>query len=265
MDPSIKVLENLSLQAGRILLDRFRSVIQVAHKGVIDLVTEVDQQSEDSLIKEIRRRYPDHKIITEERGEIQGSSSKVWLIDPLDGTVNYAYGIPIFSVSIAYMEDREVVLGAVYDPIQDELFTAERGAGSKLNGSSIHVSDERSLDQSLLATGFSYDVRSAHDNNLDNYSDFALRSLGVRRLGSAAIDLVYVAVGRFDGFWEVSIHPWDIAAGGLIVEEAGGMVTNVRGGERYLSKHPSILATNSHIHSQMLTVLERNHKSKFGS
>lgn len=261
MDPSIKVLESLSIEAGRILLNRFRSVIRVAKKGEIDLVTDVDQESEDFLIDEIQRRYLDHKIISEERGVIQGTDSKVWLIDPLDGTVNYAHGIPIFSVSIAYMEHSEVVLGVVYDPMQDELFTAERGVGSKLNGSPIHVSGERTLDQSLLATGFSYDVRSVPENNLDNYSSFALKSLGVRRLGSAAIDLAYVAAGRLDGFWEISINRWDIAAGGLIVEEAGGLVTNVHGGDKYLTKHPSILATNSHIHSQMLSVLERNHKS----
>jgi myo-inositol-1(or 4)-monophosphatase len=257
MKPTMSELESISRGAGDILRKGFGHKIQIDKKGVIDLVTDIDRESEDYLLREIRTRFPDHSVITEERGEIQGDDDQKWYIDPLDGTVNFAHGVPIFSVSIAYSENGKVFLGAVYDPIQEEYFCAERGGGSRLNGNKINVSDEKTLDQSLLVTGFPYDIRTNPVNNLDQYAAFSLRSRGVRRLGSAAIDLAYVAAGRLDGFWEVSILPWDIAAGSLIVEEAGGKVTDVRGGPNFLAFPPSILATNSHIHSQMLSVLEQ--------
>jgi myo-inositol-1(or 4)-monophosphatase len=171
--------------------------------------------------------------------------------------VNYAHGVPIFSVSIAYTEGGEVVIGAVFDPARGEYFCAASGGGSWLNGAPINVSSEGTLDQSLLVTGFPYDVRTNANNNLEEYAAFSLRSQGVRRLGSAAIDLAYVAAGRFDGFWEISIHPWDIAAGSLIVTEAGGRVTDVRGGPDFLAHPPSVLATNGRIHEEMLSVLNR--------
>ncbi len=218
MKPALADIEALSFGAGKILRDRYGQKIQIDSKGVIDLVTDVDRKSEDYLIGAIRSRFPNHRVVTEERGVLHGDESRVWYIDPLDGTVNYAHGVPIFSVSIAYAENGQVILGGIYDPMQEEYFYAERGCGSWLNGQPLGVSGAKDLDQSLLVTGFPYDVRSNPENNMDHYVNFALRSRGVRRLGSAAIDLAYVAAGRFDGFWEIIILAWDIAAGRLIVE-----------------------------------------------
>jgi myo-inositol-1(or 4)-monophosphatase len=257
MKPKITDLENLAFGAGRILKEGYGGKFRIDMKGKIDLVTEVDRRSEDYLVGAIRSQFPSHKVITEERGVIQGDNSQVWVVDPLDGTVNYAHGVPIFSVSIAYMENNQVVMGAVYDPMQAEMYVAERGRGTRLNGHSVRVSHANALDQSLLVTGFPYDMHTNPVNNLDHYANFAVRSRGVRRLGSAAIDLAYVAAGRLDGFWEIRIHNWDIAAGSLLVEEAGGKVTDVRGGPDYISDKPSILATNGRIHDQMLAVLHR--------
>jgi len=255
MNPSLADIETMVFGAGEILRDGFGRKIQVEMKGDIDLVTEVDRLSENYLVKEIKSRFPSHAIITEERGEIRGDVNKVWYVDPLDGTVNFAHGVPIFSVSIAYSENGEVKIGGVFDPMQKEYYCAERGFGTWLNGKPVNVSVEKSLDHSLLVTGFPYDIRTNPKNNLDHYVSLSLRSRGVRRLGSAAIDLAYVAAGRFDGFWEVSIHPWDIAAGSLLVEEAGGKVTDIGGKPDFLSPTPSILAANYDIHSQMLDVL----------
>lgn len=256
MEPDLSNIETFARTAGEILRKGFGQKIRIDRKGVIDLVTEMDRESESYLLKAIRERYPHHQIITEESGVIEGEARQTWYIDPLDGTVNYAHGVPIFSVSIAYAEDGQVVLAGIYDPVQDEFYSAERGSGSWLNGVTLHVSEETMLDQSLLVTGFPYDIRTNPENNLDHYVDLTLRSRGVRRLGSAAIDLAYIAAGRFDGFWEVRIHSWDIAAGSLLVEEAGGLVTDIHGGPDFLSPNPSILATNGFIHEEMLSVLQ---------
>jgi len=255
MKPTLTDVEALARGAGKILRDGFGQKIQIDAKGDIDLVTEVDRKSEDYLLSAIQDQFPHHSVITEERGYIPGESDHVWYIDPLDGTVNYAHGVPIFSVSIAYAEKGEVILGGILDPMQEEYFYAERGSGAWLNGQRLHVSDAATLDKSLLVTGFPYDIRTNPANNLNHYVNFSLRSRGVRRLGSAAIDLAYVAAGRLDGFWEIRLHTYDIAAGSLIVEEAAGKVTDIGGGPNILSPAPSILATNSHIHSQMMAVL----------
>ena len=255
MNPSLPDIEIFARTAGDILRKGYGKKIQIERKSEIDLVTEIDRQSETYLVKSIRAKFPDHRVITEERGVLAGTNDYTWYIDPLDGTVNYAHGVPIFSVSIAYGRDGQIILAGIYDPMQEEYFCAERGAGSWVNGNILHVSDEATLDQSLLVTGFPYDIRTHPENNLDHYAAMALRSLGVRRLGSAAIDLAYIAAGRFDGFWEVRIHPWDIAAGSLIVEEAGGKVTDINGGPDFLSPYPSILATNGLIHQEMLAAL----------
>ena len=257
MRPTLVDIKTLAMGAGKILRDGFGKTIQIDMKGDIDLVTEVDLRSEDFLVTEIQTKFPGHHVITEERGVIQGQGSQVWYIDPLDGTVNYAHGVPIFSVSIAYAENGQVIMGGVYDPMQDEYFYGERGHGAWLNGRSLAVSQATKLDQSLLVTGFPYDVHTNPVNNLDHYVDFALRSRGVRRLGSAAIDLAYFAAGRFLGFLELSNYNWDIAAGSLLVEEAGGIVTDSRGGPDFISSSPSILASNSGIYDQMLAVLNR--------
>ena len=228
---------------------------QVGYKGVIDLVTEVDHQSEAYLLGEVRRDFPDHHIFSEESGVIQGNDEHIWYIDPLDGTVNYAHHVPIFSVSIGYAYKGRLALGAVYEPLRDELFLAERGQGAFLNGKRLTPSTTTELQRSLLVTGFPYDAWNTSQDNFSNFVKFAKLTQGVRRLGSAALDLCYVAAGRFDGFWELSLKPWDVAAGGLICEEAGIVVTNVHGESDYISAPQSILATTPGIHAKMLEEL----------
>jgi myo-inositol-1(or 4)-monophosphatase len=178
-----------------------------------------------------------------------------WLIDPLDGTVNYAHGIPIFSVSLAYAFEGKVTLGVVFDPLRDELFAAERGRGAALNGRPLACSDATDLGRSLLVTGFPYDAWDTDQDNFANFVRFSKRSVGVRRLGSAALDLCYVAAGRFDGYWEMSLHSWDVAAAGLVAEEAGARVTNTADGPDYLSPPQSVVAANPSIHAEILRVL----------
>ena len=255
MMPELNDLEHLARGAGEILRARFGQQLHITHKSTIDLVTDADHRSEAYLLGEIRRRFPGHKIVAEESGESVGADGQVWYIDPLDGTVNYAHGLPIFSVSIGFAAEGRMQLGVVYDPMRDECFSAQAGSGAWLNGEPLCVSPAAELDQALLVTGFPYDIRTNPKNNLDHYARFALRSQGVRRLGSAALDVCYVAAGRFDGFWEIRMNAWDIAAGGLIAEQAGARVTNVAGGEDYLLPPQSILAANPSLHAQMLAVL----------
>jgi myo-inositol-1(or 4)-monophosphatase len=222
-----------------------------------DLLTEIDLQVEAAVAEALRRRFPDEGFLAEESGElIEGRGT--WIIDPLDGTTNYAHDIPFFSISIAYASDAGVELGVVLDPIREEMFQAVRGRGAWLNGQAIQVSSTPDLNRSLLTTGFPYDVRTAQANNLDHYADLALRTQGVRRLGSAALDLAYVASGRFDGYWELSTYPWDVAAGLLLVTEAGGVVSQTSGEDLPSFSSPanvSVLATNGRIHSAMLAAL----------
>jgi myo-inositol-1(or 4)-monophosphatase len=209
------------------------------------------------MIAEVQRNFPGHGIVAEESGGLAGDGACdcAWYIDPLDGTVNFAHGVPYYSVSVAYAEDGQVLLGVVYHPNLDECFSAERGRGAWLNGKPIHVSNPIDLDHSLLATGFPYDVRTTTSNNLENYGRFARLSQGVRRLGSASLDCCYIACGRFDGYWEMSVKSYDIAAGALIAEEAGAMVSTVRGSPDYLVYKTSILAAPPHIHARMLELL----------
>lgn len=257
MTLNLQFVEDLACQAGDILRAGFGKQMQVDYKGVIDLVTEMDHRSEDFLVGEIRRHFPEHQIITEEAGILAGEDSCTWYIDPLDGTVNYAHGIPIYTVSVAYAEHGQVIYGAVVDPMQRECFRAARGEGAWLNDARLHVSKPPDLDHSLLVTGFPYDLRTNPENNLDHYVNFSLRSQGVRRLGSAAMDLGYLAAGRVDGFWEVRIKSWDVAAGGLVAEEAGAVVTNIHGCPDYLISPCSILAASPIIHAQMLELLNK--------
>ena len=255
--PTLTGLERLARQAGQILRAGYQKEHQVDYKGVIDPVTEIDRQSEDYLLGEIRKSFPDHHVLSEESGGTRGEGHQ-WYIDPLDGTVNYAHNIPFFSVSIAYASNGTMKLAAVYDPMRDEMFIAERGKGAYLNGRPLHVSDAVELQRSLLVTGFPYDAWDSEFDNFGNFVKFAKMTQGVRRFGSAALDLSYVAAGRFDGFWELSLSPWDVAAGGLICEEAGGRVTNVYGGADYISPPQSILATTPGIHARMLEEIEQN-------
>lgn len=263
MGPTLSYIENLAREAGAILRAGYEKDHEVNYKGLIDLVTEVDHQSEAFLLGRVQKDFPHHHIFSEESGVIQGNDDHIWYIDPLDGTVNYAHNIPMFCVSIAYAVRRSVSiplssslsLGAVYDPMRDEMFTVERGEGSYLNGRRLYASSTTDLQQSLLATGFPYNAWDTPQDNFANFVKFGKLSRGVRRLGSAALDLAYVGAGRFDGFWELALNPWDVAAGGLICEEAGAMVSNVEGGVDYISPPQSILAAAPGIHARMLELL----------
>jgi myo-inositol-1(or 4)-monophosphatase len=256
MKPSLNDLERLARSAGAILRDGYNKEHQVKFKRIFDPVTEIDHASEDFLLKEIHSHFPDSHILTEESGEIKGANGGTWYIDPLDGTVNYSHHIPIFSVSIGYAFNGIVILGAVYDPMRDELFTAERGKGAYLNGERIQAADTTELEKSLLVTGFPYDTWSTKQDNFRNFEKLAKMTQGVRRLGSAAIDACYVAAGRFDAFWEYSLKPWDIAAGGLIAEEAGALVTALDGRPDYITTPQSVLAAAPGIHQQLMDQLK---------
>jgi myo-inositol-1(or 4)-monophosphatase len=255
MHPTLNDISELARASGEILRAGYGQQHQIDLKGEIDLVTEIDRRSEDHLLGEIARRYENHTVFSEETGGHQGSSEHVWYVDPLDGTLNYAHGLKVFCVSIAYERAGQLELAAVYDPMADELFTAERGKGAWLNGAPIRVSPITDLKSSLLVTGFPYDAWTNPDNNLAEFTKFSKLSQGVRRLGSAALDLCYVAAGRLDGFWELRLNAWDVAAGALIVQEAGGLVTDVRGGPDFISKPQSVLAASAPLHAKMLAVL----------
>lgn len=222
-----------------------------------NLVTEIDKQSEALIIKKIRSHFPDHAILGEEGGASAGSSEYKWIIDPLDGTTNFTHGLPLFCVTIGIEYKGEIIAGVIYDPNAEELFTAEKGKGAFLNGSRIAVSTSDSLINSLLVTGFPYNVNENPGKVIEHFTNFLPVAQGVRRLGSAAIDLAYVACGRFDGYWEVFLHPWDKAAGILLVQEAGGMVTNFSNNASDIIYQPNTLATNGIIHQHMLDVLHK--------
>ena len=254
--PTLTDLERLARQAGRILSDAYEKDHKVDFKGAIDLVTEVDHASEAFLINEISRLFPGHSFLAEESGASVGQTENLWIIDPLDGTVNYAHGVPMFCVSIAYSYQGEVKLGVVYDPMRDEMFSAERGKGAWVNGRPLKTSSAAELIKSLLVTGFAYDIGQAMQDNLENFVKFSKLSQGVRRLGSAALDLCYIAAGRFDGYWELSIKPWDIAAGGLVAEEAGAKVTKANGSPDYILPPQSVLAANPVLHGKILEHLK---------
>jgi len=256
--PNLTYLEQLARQAGQILRAGYQQEHQIDYKGVIDPVTEIDRRSEDYILGEIRKNFPDHNILAEESGGTRGDGHQ-WYIDPLDGTVNYAHNIPFFSVSIAYASNGTMSLAAIYDPMRDEMFTAERGKGAHLNGRPLRVSGASELQRSLLVTGFPYDAWNSKFDNFDNFVKFGKISQGVRRLGSAALDLSYVAAGRFEGFWELALKPWDVAAGGLICEEAGARVTNVYGKADYISPPQSIIASTPGIYQRMLEELNFEH------
>lgn len=260
MQLTLSYLENLARQAGAILHAGYDTEHQVGYKGVIDLVTEVDHRSEKFLLGEVQKDFPNHHIFSEETGIIKGSEEDVWYIDPLDGTVNYAHHIPIFCVSIAYASRGKLSLAAVYDPMRDEMFLAERGKGAYLNGRRLRVSSATELQRSLLVTGFPYTAWDTPQDNFANFVKFAKLTQGVRRLGSAALDLCYVAAGRFDGYWEISLNAWDVAAGGLICEEAGARVSNVGGGPDFISPPQSVVASTPGIHPLMLEKLNEGER-----
>ena len=227
MQPQMQHLIEWSKQAGQILKAGFGQAHQIRQKSATDVVTEIDQAAEAYLVEQIRATFPDHSILAEESGAHNGAGSRCWYLDPLDGTVNYTHGLPFFAVSIAFVEDGQLQLGAVYDPLRDECFYAGRGQGAFLNGIPIHVSQTKQMIAALLGTGFPYDLLSNDDISMDDYNHFALQTQGVRRLGSASLALTYVACGRLDGYWEQKLAYWDIAAASLLIQEAGGVVTEI--------------------------------------
>jgi len=245
----ITCMQELAREAGTLLLSYFGKV-SVEYKGEADLVTEADRASEKLLVDRIRKQWPSHDLIGEEGSRKETGSHFRWYVDPLDGTTNFAHGYPVFCVSLG-LEYREArIAGVVYDPCRDEMFAAEKGSGSRLNGRPIHVSKTTRLAESLVATGFPSHKR--HNNpNVHFYHQITLRSHGVRRAGSAALDLCCVACGRFDAFWEFKLNPWDTAAGVLLVEEAGGRVTNFSDAP-FAIDSSEVLATNSLVHREIL-------------
>jgi myo-inositol-1(or 4)-monophosphatase len=243
--------------AGHILLEKFGRKIEVSKKGDINLVTEADLASERLIVERVRSYYPRHSILAEESGEtivaVEGESRWKWIIDPLDGTTNYAHGYPCFCVTLALEHDGEIVIGVTYDPTRDELFAAEKGEGASLNGRKIRVSETEKLGDALIVTGFPYDFAQRKDF-AHHLTQFLLKARGVRRDGSAAIDMAYVACGRFDAFWEEGLNPWDVAAGLLLINEAGGRVSYYDD-TPFSIYAPPICASNGLIHAQMLEVL----------
>jgi myo-inositol-1(or 4)-monophosphatase len=253
-----KAAVKMALEAGALLKGRLGHAGRVDYKGEVNIVTEMDRMSEDLIVGSITREFPGHGIIAEESDERKTTGAYRWIIDPLDGTTNYSHGFPVFCVSIAFEDHGEVVFGVVYNPMLEELFVAEKGGGATLNGEAIHISSTPSLGKSLLATGFPYDLRTAAANNFDHFRNFSLRAQAIRRAGSAALDLAYVACGRFDGFWEMKLSAWDTAAATLMVEEAGGRVTDFDG-SGFSNFRPRCLASNGLVHDEMLEVLAMGH------
>jgi myo-inositol-1(or 4)-monophosphatase len=246
------------MRAGEIQMAHFGRAMQIEKKGAIDLVTEIDREVERGFRATIAERFPDHVVLGEEFEEA-GQRDRVpgfcWVFDPIDGTTNYAHGLPIFCASLALEIDGEPVVGAIYDPTRRELFTAERGRGAWLNGVPLRVSSARVIIDALLCTGFPYTVQQDEGGPLvELFGEFLRVSRAVRRLGSAALDLCYVAAGRFDGFWEMKLNPWDVAAGALIVQEAGGRVT-LNDGRPFTSRGGSIVASNGPIHDQIVALI----------
>lgn len=255
MQPTLGFIKEIANHAGGILQSFIGEELDVRHKSRTDLVTKADHASEQYLINVIRTAFPDHAINAEEAGELAGQPEHQWFIDPLDGTLNYAHGVPIYCVSIGYAYEGNLELGVIYDPTRDEMFAAKRGQGATLNDKPMQVSSYTDLIDCMLVTGFPNDIWGTPDDNMDNFFRFNRKAQTVRRLGSAALDIVYVAAGRLDGFWEVEIFQWDVAAGGLIVREAGGVVTDVYGNQDFMEKPVSIVCANPAIHPEMLGIL----------
>ena len=254
MQERLEFAIQLAFESGRIQKKHFEKALSIGYKGEINLVTNVDLECETRILELIRRHYPDDEIISEEKTNLFEKGRNRWIIDPLDGTTNYAHGYPFFCTSIGYEADGDVTVGVTYNPITDELFWAEKGGGAFFNGTALKVSTVTEIRQALLVTGFPYDVVTNPNNNLNHWAAFIMRAQALRRDGSAGLNLSYVAAGRFDGFWELHLSPWDMAAGALIVREAGGIVTGLTG-DRFSLYGGGIVASNGHIHQEMLYVI----------
>jgi len=254
----INDLIRISKEAGEIIREGFNKNVKIAYKSnEKDLVTEVDKLSEKHITDFIKAKYPSHGILAEESGNIKEGEEYLWVIDPLDGTVNFAHGLPVFSISIGLRKNKQTIAGIVYDIMQNVIYSAEKGKGAYADSKKIHVTENKNLGHALLVTGFPYSIASNPDNALGKFTSLTMAARGIRRLGSAAIDLCYVAKGVFDGFWEVFLNPWDMCAGKLIVEEAGGFVTDFEGKEMDIYSK-KILATNGKIHQSMIEILKKN-------
>jgi len=254
LDRAYRVAVEAALEAGRILRWHFQHGPEIRYKGEIDLVTEADLASERAVLARIRSAFPDHGVLAEESGEQDREAPWLWVVDPLDGTTNFAHGFPVFAVSIALLHEGQRILGVVYDVMRDELFTARRGEGAFLNGRPIRVTRTPRLEAALLVTGFPYDRQESPWDNTREFVALLKRCHGVLRVGSAALDLASVAAGRLDGYWEFRLSPWDLAAGALLVEEAGGCVTTPQG-EPLPPLATDIVATNGSIHAELLEAL----------
>lgn len=247
--------------AGQVLIKHFGNIHEFDRKSDIDLVTVADREAEQVIKSVISAAHPDHEILAEESGLQKGSVAGIrWLVDPVDGTTNFAHGCPIFAVSIAVEQDGQIIMGGVFNPYQNEMFLAEKGKGATLNGKAIHVSAIATLRDSLMISGFPYDRRERVHHYLKAWEIMIGQAQGLLRLGSAALDLCYIASGRAEGYWEESLQPWDTAAGFLILEEAGGKITNFAG-EPYNPYMKQVLGTNGHIHEQTLAVLEERRQA----
>ena len=257
MDELQQVAIDAALKAGKILKDNVDKRFSIDYKSEKNIVTAIDKTAEKAIFEVIKEKFPNHSILSEEEGEESRDSNFKWVIDPLDGTTNYAHGFRMFCVSIGIEKNGEVIFGVVYDPIANEMFTAGKNKGAFLNNEKISVSSIDSLVDSLLATGFPYDIKKNPKNNINHFSNFCFNAQAVRRAGSAALDLCYVACGRFDGFWETGLNPWDVAAAGLIVREAGGMISDFTGKDFSIYKRET-LASNGKIHKEMMKILSMN-------
>jgi len=251
----IEEIIEISKQAGAIIRDGFGTQFNIEFKSnENNLVTEIDKASEKTIVDFIRKKYPSHDILAEEGSEVKNDSDYLWVVDPLDGTTNFAHGLPIFSVSIGVQKNGETIAAVVYDVMRDVIYSAEKGSGSFANAEKIEVSKTDRIEQSLLVTGFPYNVADNPEGAFERFIALTKKSRGMRRLGSAAIDFCYIASGVFDGFWEVYLHPWDICGGKLIAEEAGGIVTDFEGNAiNIFSK--KIFASNKLIHNQIIEVM----------
>ena len=254
-DEFLEAAKAAAREAGGLLRENLDKRGEIMFKGTVDLVTHFDRKSQEMIFRRLSAAFPGHGFLAEEGLSLPGTSDCRWIIDPIDGTTNFAHTFPVFCVSIALEQKGVVVVGVVYDPMRDELFEAVRGRGAFLNGARVKVSDIPELGKALLATGFPYDVRTSSFNNVREFNAFIVRAQAIRRCGSAALDLCYVACGRFDGFWELKLKPWDVAAGALIVEEAGGRVSDFEG-RTFDPFNQRALASNGRIHEEMRKVLE---------
>jgi myo-inositol-1(or 4)-monophosphatase len=260
---TLRWTERVARESGALLRNSIDKVETRSLKRKRELVTEADRQSEDLILGHLRSRFPDHSIMTEETGGHETDSPFLWWIDPLDGTNSFAHGYPHFSVSMALEEmGRGIILGVVYDPMKDECFSAAHGSATTLNGREIHVSEIEALADSLAATGFPYDREIDNENNLREFNAMIMAIQGIRRGGSAALDLSYVAAGRVDAYWEFKLNPWDVAAGGLIVKQAGGLVTNIRS-EGWDHRVHHIAASNGLLHQELLRVLHQARRDDY--